>query len=135
MNEEINQQNTDQQFQDRSQPAENKPENVNSIAILSYLSILFLFPLLMAKDDEFAQYHAKQGLVLALAWILFFLLIAIITPMFMFLPYSLSWMFMYLYPLASVFFIVLSIIGTLNVLNGNRKELPIFGKYAKKINI
>lgn len=38
------------------------------IAALSYLSILFLIPLLLKKDSPFAQFHAKQGLVLFIAF-------------------------------------------------------------------
>jgi uncharacterized membrane protein len=34
------------------------------VAALSYVSILFLVPLLLKKDSKFAQFHAKQGLVL-----------------------------------------------------------------------
>ena len=33
-------------------------------AILAYLGILVLIPILAAKDSPFAKYHANQGLVL-----------------------------------------------------------------------
>ncbi len=33
-------------------------------AFIGYLGILCLLPLLLKRDDAFAQYHAKQGLVL-----------------------------------------------------------------------
>src|SRR5437762_547806 len=36
-------------------------------AILAYLGILVLVPLLAAKESKFAQYHANQGLVLFIA--------------------------------------------------------------------
>ncbi len=34
------------------------------MAALSYLGILCFVPLLRAQDDEFVQFHARQGLVL-----------------------------------------------------------------------
>ena len=34
------------------------------MAALSYLGILCFVPLLLAQDDEFVQFHARQGLVL-----------------------------------------------------------------------
>jgi len=38
-------------------------------AILSYLGILFLVPLLVSKDNPFAQFHAKQvWFYLSLKW-------------------------------------------------------------------
>ena len=37
------------------------------LAAISYIGILFLVPLLAAKDDAFARYHANQGLVLFIA--------------------------------------------------------------------
>jgi fumarate reductase subunit D len=36
------------------------------IATLSYVGIFFLVPLLLKRESAFAQFHAKQGLVLAL---------------------------------------------------------------------
>lgn len=39
-------------------------ENENLFAALSYISILFIIPLLFKKDSKFAQFHGKQGLVL-----------------------------------------------------------------------
>ena len=36
----------------------------NVYAILSYLWILCLIPVLMKKEDEFVKFHAKQGLML-----------------------------------------------------------------------
>ena len=35
-----------------------------TVAALSYISILFLVPLLGKRDSKFAQFHAKQGLIL-----------------------------------------------------------------------
>ena len=37
------------------------------IALLSYLGILFLIPLLIRKDSQFCRYHVNQGLILFIA--------------------------------------------------------------------
>jgi len=34
------------------------------LACLSYVSILFLIPMLVKKDSKFCQAHAKQGLIM-----------------------------------------------------------------------
>jgi len=39
------------------------------LAWLSYIGILFLVPLLAMKDNKFAQFHAKQGMVLLFYWV------------------------------------------------------------------
>src|SRR3954466_14125065 len=46
--------------------------------VLSYLGILALIPLLVKKDDKEVQWHAKNGLGLTVAWILLWIVIAII---------------------------------------------------------
>ncbi len=94
------------------------PEEKN-IAVLSYLFLLFLVPLLLKRDSEFAQFHAKQGLVLAIAWF--------VVMIFGMIPFigMLLWLFC----------LVLSIIGIVNALSGQKKPLPIIGKYADNFKI
>ena len=112
-------QNGDEQKED----SEKKSEGINAIAILSYLGILVLVPLLVAKDDEFAQYHAKQGLVL---------LIAGVIGMFVGAVPIIGWI---LIPFISLACLVLAILGIVNVLKGKKKELPVIGKYGKQFKI
>jgi len=93
------------------------------IAILSYIGVLCLIPLLMKKDDKFVFFHAKQGLVL--------FIVEIITYFVLMIP-ILGWI---IAPIASLIWLALSIIGIVNVLGGEMKRLPILGKYAGKIKI
>ena len=74
--------------------SENKPtqtptasgsgDNDKLFGILAYLGILFLVPLLAAKDSKFAQYHANQGVVLFIAdiavWVVLFI-VGLIAPL------------------------------------------------------
>ncbi len=107
----------------KEEKAGEKSEGVNAIAILSYIGILVLVPLLAAKDDEFAQYHAKQGLVL---------LIAGVVAMFIGVIPILGWI---LAPLITLACLILAILGIVNVLKKQKKELPVIGKYAKQFKI
>src|SRR3989338_2159022 len=43
-------------------------ERNHVLAAVAYLWIFCLVPLLTKKDSPYAQFHAKQGVVLALAW-------------------------------------------------------------------
>ncbi|MFA5996088.1 MAG: hypothetical protein WCW27_04460 [Patescibacteria group bacterium] len=62
--------NNDLQF-DAKDIADNK-----TMAMLSYIGILVLIPLLTKKDSKFAQAHAKQGLVMAVAMMLYIIPVA-----------------------------------------------------------
>ncbi|MBQ2904826.1 MAG: zinc-ribbon domain-containing protein [Clostridia bacterium] len=87
------------------------------MAILSYLSLLFLVPLLAAKESPFARYHANQGILLFIVQVVGVALTSI--------PYV-GWL---AGALINIFTTVLMIIGILNAYNGKAKELPIIGKF------
>ncbi len=92
-------------------------------AVLAYLSVLCLVPLLLKKDNKFAFHHGKQGLVIfigevaigILAWIPF-----------------LGWM---LAPIGSLIFFVLSLIGIIQALRGDYWKCPVVCDIAEKIKI
>ena len=44
--------------------------NRTLMIVLSYLGLLALIPLLMEKDDQEVQWHAKHGLVLFAFWVI-----------------------------------------------------------------
>jgi uncharacterized membrane protein len=90
-----------------------------AITLLSYVGILFLVPLLLRQDSPFAQFHAKQGLILFIGWIV---------GGFTYLLFGLG-------VLIHILVIVFSIMGIMNVLNGKKKELPLVSDLVKKFNI
>lgn len=95
-------------------------EDKNLIAILSYLGILFLIPLLAVKDSKFVQFHAKQGLVLFIA--------EIATLFIAWIP-ILGWIagfFLW------IIWFIFSIMGIVNVLAGKEKPIPWIGGLADK---
>ena len=97
-------------------------KETNAIALFSYLGILLVIPLLVAKDDPFVKFHVKQGLVLLIA----FILVGVFTVV----P-IIGWI---LGPLASIALLIFAIIGIVNVLKGEEKELPIIGEFGDKFN-
>ena len=101
-------------------PGAPKKEEKDLTAVLSYIGILFLVPLLAAKDNAFAQFHAKQGLVLFIA--------EVVTAVILWIP-ILGWI---VGLVAWVIWVVLSITGIMNVLAGKKTPLPIIGKFAEK---
>jgi uncharacterized membrane protein len=83
-------------------------------------AILSLVPLLACKDNAFAQFHARQGLILFIA--------EVATMLIAWIPF-LGW---FVGMIAWIIWVVLSIIGIVNVLNGKQVPLPIIGKFARK---
>lgn len=100
-----------------------KEGKVNPIAILSYISILVLIPLLIEKEDKFVRFHVRQGLVL--------LICEAITWLITWFP-VIGW---FIGSFAVIIWIILSILGIINVLTGKESPLPIIGKYAEKFKI
>lgn len=90
-------------------------EENKGITFLSYIGILCLIPLLSKKDSEFAQFHAKQGVVIFIGMI-----IAAVPVI--------GW-------LIALFMLVLAVMGLINVSKGEMKKLPLVGDLAEKINL
>lgn len=93
-------------------------EDNTIMAILAYIWILFLVPLLAAKESRFARYHAYQGVSLFIAWVLVNVVGAL-------LPHNLSG----LHWIASIGLLVLMVIGIMNAYKGVAKPLPLIGGF------
>ncbi len=102
---------------------ENDVQENKVIAALSYLGLLVLVPLLAKKDSPFCQFHAKQGLVLLVAWVI----IGAVTI----IP-ILGWI---IGILGSIFLFVCFLMGLINALTGETKELPLIGQYSSLFNL
>ena len=83
------------------------------LAALSYVSILFLIPMLFAQKDEFARFHAKQGARLFICNAIGSILGSI---------FSIGWVI-------NLLLIYLMIVGIINALNDKWEALPYIGKF------
>lgn len=105
---------TNQQFRE---------EKINPLAILCYIGILVLIPLLFEKEDEFVKFHTKQGLALFLA--------EVATLFISWIP-LIGWLIGFV---LSIVWILLSIGGIINVLSGKKKPLPFLGGFAERFKV
>jgi uncharacterized membrane protein len=87
-------------------------------AWLSYLGILWLIPLLTNKNNAFAKFHVKQGIMLTILWVASSVLAAI--PIVGWLADLVIW----------VYALIMMIMGIINSLNGKYWNMPILGKWA-----
>jgi uncharacterized membrane protein len=94
-------------------------------AVLAYLGILFLVPLLAAKDSKFARYHTNQGIVLFLAFVVAYIAIAIMGH----IPFV-GCLVLVLFPVVSIGHLVFIVLGIINAVNGKYKPLPLIGQFT-----
>ncbi len=95
------------------------PEDIQKnklLSVVAYLGVLVIIPLFVARESPFARYHTNQGLVLFL-----FSLLSYVAG---FIPY-IGWI---AGAAVSIVTLLLLIVGALNAIKGEAKELPIIGK-------
>ena len=95
--------------------------------ILAYLGILCLVPILAAKESPFARYHANQGLVLFILWIVIAVALNIIDLVLLtILPSGMGFIVSIL-SLAYLGILILVILGIINAAAGKCVPLPLIG--------
>jgi uncharacterized membrane protein len=90
-------------------------------AILSYLFILSIIPLILKKDNDFVLSHGKQGLVIFVAEVGVFIFSILFGEGFL--------------KLGLFILSIMSFIGIIAVLRGQYIELPVIAKVADKITL
>jgi uncharacterized membrane protein len=93
-------------------------------AVLAYIGILFLVPLLAAPHSRFARYHTNQGIVLFLTAIV----ISFAVGMMVFIPFV-NFLIIpvgYVLPAGIIAFII---IGIIHAASGEYKPLPWIGHF------
>jgi uncharacterized membrane protein len=104
-------------------------DNTNEIsegkffALISYISFLCILALMLKKENKFALYHAKHGLVLFVAEVVVFLLSSL--PILGFI------LKVFAFPVLAV----VSVWGILQVLMNNYSRIPLVSDVAEKIII
>lgn len=91
------------------------------MGILCYISILVFIPIFAAKDSRYVRFHANQGLVLFIAEIVWYIASSILKFII-----RLSF-FAKLLSFLNIVFVILAVLGIVNVVNGKAKELPVIG--------
>jgi len=98
-------------------------EKGKGMAWLSYLGILWLVPLLAMKENAFAKFHVKQGIMLTI----YGLAVGIVGGAIPFLGWFI------VAPVGSIIVLVLAIMGIINSLGGKLWVCPLgVGALAEK---
>jgi uncharacterized membrane protein len=103
--------------------------NRNVMILLSYLWLLALIPLVVEKDDPEVQWHAKHGLVLAVAELVFWVAFQVVTFM---LGSFLGCLVAIFAPIIGLVFLIVHIIAIVKGINGSRLIIPGLSQYADR---
>ena len=98
--------------------------------VLSYLWLLALVPLLVEKDDKEVQWHAKHGLVLVVAEIVFWIAVSIVQVA---LGSILGCIVGFLGLFVWVAIVILHVLAMVKGVNGGRLIIPGVSQYADKL--
>lgn len=90
------------------------------LAVLSYLYVLVIIPLIVGRKDEFVKFHSKQGVGL--------LFLSVIAPYILWIP-ILGWI---IGPIFIAGILVLTVYGIIHAVKGEKKPLPIIGGFVEK---
>ncbi|MGB3478573.1 MAG: DUF4870 domain-containing protein [bacterium] len=99
-------------------------------AFIGYWGLLFLVPILAKKDNKFAMFHGKQGMVVFIA----FIAILIVSTILGFIPIIGAIIYI-LSMLVYLALVIMAIIGMIKALTGDYWKMPILGDIAEKIKI
>lgn len=108
----------------RTDASASSPAHANRVvAVLSYLWIFFVVPLVLRPNDEFVQFHAKQGIVVALAW--FVLWVIGIIPL-------LGWLIFFI---GGMLLLVVNVLAIVKAWQGERWQIPYLYQYVAKLGL
>lgn len=103
-------------------------ENNKVMGILAYFGILFLIPLLAAKDSQYARFHTNQGIVLFIFSVALNIIGNGISFVISVTSFGiLSFVGTLITGLIGLVCLAFAIVGIVNSCSGEPKKLPIIG--------
>ena len=99
------------------------------MAVLAYIWLLFLVPLLAAPQSPYARFHTNQGIILFIVDIIIGIIGFVLGFVLAFIPIVGALIGGLVSFLLSACTLALMIIGIVNAATGKAKELPIIGKF------
>lgn len=106
--------------------------NRGVMIVLSYLWLLALVPLLVEKADREVQWHAKHGIVLMVAELLFWIVFTILTNLITAITFGFGCILGLLGPLIALGIVVLHIVAIVKGLGGQRLIIPYVSEFADR---
>ena len=96
------------------------------MGVLAYIGILVFIPIFAAPESKFARFHANQGLTLFVFEVFYSLIMTVLGVTVGKVPVA-GPIIIAFCGLVGLVWLILSICGIVNAVNGRAKELPILG--------
>ncbi len=107
--------------------------NRTVMIVLAYLWLLALVPLLVEKEDAEVQWHAKHGIVLMVAELIFWIAYMIVTSILGAITGGFLGCVVSLFsPLFALVILIVHVIAIVKGINGQRLLIPGISDYATK---
>ena len=100
-----------------------------AMAVLSYIGLLFLIPLLAAPNSPYARFHTNQGLILFITDAVGGIIVGILSAILGLIPILGAILVVLITGAYGIGIFVLLVMGIVNAATGKAKELPIVGKF------
>ncbi len=101
-------------------------------AILSYLGILVLIPLLAIKNrDEFSNFHIRQGIVLFAVEVI----LMVVGMAFGALFWVIGFMFSWILTLVWLVLLIVSVVAIIKAIQGEKWSIPVVSNFTSMVNI
>ncbi len=117
--------------QPQQQPGSQGGGEDKVLGAICYIPIIGLIMYFVKKDDPFVFFHAKQGFVLSIVWIVLWILNGIFIASFFLLG---GWVI--ISTIMSIIYIVIGImvlIGFIKAIMGQQWKIPLIGDWAEKM--
>ena len=119
------------------QITDKEKEDGKLMAILAYLGILFVIPLLVSKENKYVMYHVEQGIALFISWIIVRIAFNLILDNILYHVVSVT------IPcgggilgsIGTLLLLILMIMGIMNAAGGKVAPLPLIGSFGEKFNL
>lgn len=106
----------------------NDIEHNKLMAVLSYLGILVIIPIFAGGESRYVRFHANQGLVLLIFWVLYGVVYSTLSIVMIGISYKL-FSFLHILGIVNLLVLALCLIGIVNAACGKARELPLIGKF------
>lgn len=116
-----------------SAPVERPSDPDRWIAAIGYLFFMCFFALWKGKDSSFVRFHSRQAFLLFLSEIVAFILLVIIDKTIGRLPFLGLLIVILLQIAVYLVALMLSVMGFVKALFGERWVMPFFGPYSDKV--
>lgn len=108
-------------------PAGGASSNRTLMLVLAYLGFLAIIPLVAEKNDREVQWHAKNGLVLFVAWMAVLVVMTILAH----IPF-LGCLAIMVVPVMGLLYTIIVIFGIYKAVNGQRLVIPGLSDFADR---